>query len=258
MEPTLCNMTGIENMKTENSTASTMTHPTVRLKIKILRQQSQPEKPYWENFDYEGSNEITVASLLDFINFNDDIINDKGEKTTRINWECSCLQGMCGSCAMVINEKPALACETFLKDLKNPKNEITICPLKKFPVIKDLIVDRSSIYENLKKSNIFIGEYKKGKNENDDFRHQYDVSKCLKCALCLEVCPNYTSGNSFFGSLFANECYLVSSRNNEKLSEIKKIYKEHFEKSCSKSLACVDVCPMKIPTLASIAKMNKK
>ena len=190
------------------------------MKIKILRQKMSDSQPYWETFDYNGTLDISVAALLDYINFNDDIINDEGNKTDRIGWDCSCLQGVCGACAMVINDTPALACETFLKNLKG--TIITIRPLRKFPVIHDLIIDRSSIHENLKRTNVFIGEYQP--QQNEDFRHQYDAAKCLKCGLCLEVCPNYTGGHNFYGALFANDCYLVYVRNKAKDKNIKKIY----------------------------------
>ena len=64
-------------------------------------------------------------------------------------------------------------------------------------------------------------------------------------------------GRTFFGALFANDCYLVASRNREKTAEIKACYGEHFGSGCSKALSCLDVCPMHIPTLASMAKMNR-
>ncbi len=223
------------------------------MKIRILRQKDPGSEPYFESFNYDGTRDISVAGLLDHLNFSDDIVNDAGENTARIGWDCSCMQGMCGACAMVINETPALACETFLKDLKG--DEITIRPLRKFPVIHDLIVDRTRIQETLKTTNVYIGEY--DPNKNEDHRHQYEVAKCLKCGLCLEVCPNYTGGGSFYGAMYANDCYLVYARNRNKSADMKKTYARHFGKSCSKSLSCMDVCPMKIPVIASMAKLNR-
>ncbi len=224
------------------------------MRVNVLRQQFPGSDPYWETFDYDGPDDNSVAGVLDYLNYHDDIVDISGRRTTRIGWECSCLQGICGACAMVINGAPALACETFVRDIKDA--EIRIQPLQKFPVIHDLVVDRSSIHENLKRANVCIGEYQPA--ADIDHAHQSAAAKCLKCGLCLEVCPNYVNGETFFGAAFANDCYLVASRNRTKEKEILKIYGEHFGKTCSKSLSCMEVCPMKIPTLASMAKLNRK
>lgn len=224
------------------------------MKIKILRQKAPDSEPYWESFNYDGTLEISVAGMLDELNFGDDIINDLGEKTDRIDWESSCLQGVCGACAMLINGTPALACETFLKNLNG--DELVLRPLRKFPVVHDLIVDRSRIHEALKITNVYIGEY--NPKEKEDHEHQYAVANCLKCGLCLEVCPNYTSGKSFYGAVYANDCYLVNARNREKARDIRSSYARHFANSCSKALSCIGVCPMHVPTLSSMAKMNRR
>jgi succinate dehydrogenase / fumarate reductase iron-sulfur subunit len=231
------------------------------MKVKIQRQQSPVSEPYWETFDADVPGDMSIAGLIDHLNYRDDILDENGRKTTRIGWECSCLQGICGSCAMVINEVPALACETFVKDLKG--DVITIRPLRKFPVIHDLLVDRSVIHENLKKMNIFIREYQpedQGRASRKEREHslQYTAAKCLKCGLCLEVCPNYTNGKNFFGAIFANDCYLVASRNRSKAENVREAYGEHFGRGCSKAFSCMDVCPMEIPTIASMARMNRK
>ena len=223
------------------------------IKVRILRKRPIEDKQYWEEFIYDGTPDISVAGMLDTLHYKDDIVNAAGESVPRIAWECSCLQGMCGSCAMVINRKPALACETFVRDLGDV---IEIRPLSKFHVINDLVVDRGIIHENACRVNAYIKEHKA--SDPSEFEHQYSAAKCLKCGLCLEICPNYSRGERFFGALFANDCYLIATRSGELDDAIREDYDRHFAAGCSKSLACVDICPMKIPTLSSMAKLNRR
>ena len=230
--------------------------------VKIKRQVAPVTEPYWESFNYEGPEDNTVAGVLDSLNYRDDIYNIEGNASRRINWECSCMQGLCGGCAMVINGKPALACKTMISELMSRKQkegrknfELVIEPLKKFFVVSDLVVDRSVIFDKIKEAEIFLEKYEK--EAPGEYAHRYAVAKCLKCGLCLEVCPNYVKGDKFLGAVAANDCYLVASGSGENTERIKKVYEEHFEEGCSKSLSCMDICPMNIPTLSSIATMNK-
>ena len=204
------------------------------IKVRILRKRPIEDKQYWEEFIYDGTPDISVAGMLDALNYKDDIVNAAG-------------------CAMVINRKPALACETFVRDLGDA---IEIRPLSKFHVINDLVVDRGIIHDNACRVNAYIKEHKA--SDPSEFERQYSAAKCLKCGLCLEICPNYTSGERFFGALFANDCYLIATRSGAFDDAIREDYDRHFAAGCSKSLACVDICPMKIPTLSSMAKLNRR
>ena len=155
---------------------------------------------------------------------------------------------------MVINGVPALACATFADEVKG--EALVLEPLSKFPVIADLCVDRSIIYENL----INAKAYLDGLAVSDKRQHkqQYSVAKCLKCGLCLEVCPNYRPGGDFYGAVLANESYLIASQSSEKRPEVVKEYKTHFGAGCSKALSCQTVCPAGIETITSIMRMNRK
>lgn len=221
--------------------------------VRIKRQKEPNGIAYWQSFEYKGSLDVSVVTVINAINYTDDIYDVEGNHAERIRWECSCLQGVCGGCAMIINGKPALACDTFIKDLKG--EELVLEPLSKFPVVADLIVDRSVIYENLNKANLYLKE--RSEVLKKDHPHRYSISKCLKCGLCLEVCPNYQYGKDFFGGVFANEAYLIYSAGVQDKEQIIKKYNEHFVSNCSKSLSCQSICPAKIETLTSILRMNR-
>lgn len=220
--------------------------------VRIKRQENPSAKPYWQSFSYDGDQNITVGALLDRLNDSGDLFDVDGHPAKRIRWECSCRQKMCGACAMVINGVPSLACQVFLKDVKG--KILTIEPLTKFPVLSDLVVDRSIIAENLMQAETYLGEYRKMRAE--DYPKLYSVARCLKCGLCLEVCPNYHRGENFFGACFANESYLMATQSADRKETLKKSYDKHFAAGCSKALSCVKVCPMEIDTITSIAGMD--
>jgi succinate dehydrogenase / fumarate reductase iron-sulfur subunit len=192
--------------------------------------------------------------VLDALNYTDDLFDTDGNPAPRIRWECSCMQATCGGCAMVINGVPALACATFADEVKG--DDLVLEPLSKFPVVADLTVDRSVIYENLNQAKAYLDSL--ATSDKKHHEQQYSVAKCLKCGLCLEVCPNYHPGGEFFGAVLANESYLITSQAVDKAPELVKEYKKHFGAGCSKALSCQTVCPAGIETITSIMRMNRK
>ena len=224
------------------------------MKIRIKRQDEPESAPYWQTFDYSGEGRKTVAGILDEVNYRDDLIDENGVPSRRIRWECSCMQKMCGGCAMIINGIPTLASGRFVDTAK--EELLVLEPLTKFPVISDLITDRSCILEHQKTALMYLG--KKGVEDEKEFANRYSVAKCIKCGLCLEVCPNYVRGDGkFYGAVLANEAYLLYTSSEDRKKAIAKEYRKHFAAGCSKSLACRDICPMKIPTLSSIGYLNR-
>ena len=222
--------------------------------VKIKRQAAPDKEAYWQSFLYNGPRHVTVAAVLDALNYTDDLFDTDGNPAPRIRWECSCMQAVCGGCAMVINGVPALACDTFADQGKT--EELVLEPLSKFPVVADLVVDRSVIYDHLIDAKAYLE--RPAKASAHQHSQQYSVAKCLKCGLCLEVCPNYHPGGAFYGAMLANESYLIASQTAEKTSLVVDEYKKHFGAGCSKALSCQTVCPMKIETLTSILRMNRK
>ena len=197
-------------------------------------------------FHYNDDLNITVISLLEKLG-------------NPVEYSCSCLQGICGACTMVINSEPKLACKTFLnkEQMTYEYDTITIEPLSKFPLIKDLKVDRSILYDSMKNSKLWLESNAKIKFEEFDF--EYDMSLCILCGCCCEACPNYDLGNFVGPHIPVSASKLINQENDtEHLNEIKKDYKEKFYNHCIKSLACEESCPVGIPTQRAISRMNRK
>jgi succinate dehydrogenase / fumarate reductase iron-sulfur subunit len=225
--------------------------------LKIKRQKAGNTEYYWQIIEYvcENAEKETIATVLRAVNHGKVDRDIDGNALEPIAWECSCLQKKCGSCAMIIDGKPRLACDFFLKQ-HTGKLPITVEPLKKFPVVRDLIVDRSIMQENLKKLQVWM----QMEAIVPDEKHRemmYDASRCLQCGCCLEVCPNFCSGESFFGAAGALPISrIINATEKESQTNIKKNYKEHVYKGCGKALSCQNVCPAKIKLDRTLSSIN--
>ena len=223
--------------------------------FEILRQESPDSTKYKQRISFETDDEReTVATALIKINNSGDYSDENAEHVRPIAWEAGCLQKKCGACAMLINNTPGLACDAFLADMKKLK-VIKLAPLSKFPVIKDLVTDRSVMFENLKVMKLWSGNSGEIREKNLDTA--YDASRCLQCGCCLEACPNFYPGGCFFSaSGFGPQGRLISTYSNEELKELKKIYKEHIFEGCGKALACMKVCPAGIDLDRIMSRSN--
>jgi succinate dehydrogenase / fumarate reductase iron-sulfur subunit len=225
--------------------------------IRIKRQKGQNQQSYWQTFTYHANSgeKETIATVLTAVaNRQIDRDND-GNILEPIGWECSCLQKKCGSCAMVIDGRPGLACDFFLQMHKG-KKPIVLEPLHKFPVVRDLIVDRSVMRENLKKLQAWM-ETEASASDERRGELMYDASRCLQCGCCLEVCPNFCAGETFFGAAGAvpvSRIIYASAKDDRTNS--KRNYKEHFYQGCGKSLACMDICPAGIKMDRMLSNTN--
>ena len=134
-----------------------MQEGTKEIIFHILRRESANSPSYWQKIPYLCRDESeTVAFALEKINQDPDYLDLNGKKVGKIRWQRSCLQKKCGACAMVINKRPSLACDTFLREARKRNGVIVVEPLRKFPVIGDLLVDRSILFENLKTMQLWM------------------------------------------------------------------------------------------------------
>src|SRR6201981_3587942 len=114
--------------------------------IKIKRQASPKEAARWEEFALPWRPSMNVIICLRDIAENP--VTREGKQTTPVSYDSNCLEEVCGSCAMLINGKARMACSALVDQLEQP---IRIEPLSKFPVVRDLAVDRPFMFESLKR-----------------------------------------------------------------------------------------------------------
>ena len=114
--------------------------------LKIKRQDNPGAAPHWDEFELEWKPGMNVISAMMEIATNP--VTRSGKLTTPIAYDSNCLEEVCGSCAMRINGHARMACSALVDKFEQP---ITVEPLSKFPVVRDLAVDRSVIFENLKR-----------------------------------------------------------------------------------------------------------
>lgn len=237
--------------------------------LKIKRQDSPNGDSYWEDFQVDNTPKMTVLTALKAIRQNPQ--NVKGEATTPVVWESNCCRGACGSCAMLINRQPMLACSAIIEELGYT---IVLEPLSKFPVERDLVVDRSKMFEDLVKIGDWIlprpgQNIDKGSLINDlDKTFAENLSKCIHCGICLEACPQYHDRSSFVGAAsIAKACLVLlnvgtqhpsTSLRTDAVSILDRIMQEGGVEDCENAGNCEKVCPKGIPLLTSLARMKRE
>src|SRR6201996_4853232 len=181
-----------------------MANRTVQFEIK---RQANPEAPaVWEKFELEWRSGMNVISAMMEIAANP--VTADGRPTTPITYDSNCLEEICGSCAMRINGKAMMACSALVDKLMGAdgRGTITLEPLSKFPVVRDLAVDRSVLFENLKAVKAWVpidGTYDLGAAPRQFPQVQeqrYPLSNCISCTICMEVCPQFNDVTNFVGA----------------------------------------------------------
>ena len=228
----------------------------------ITRQKDAKSAPYTEEFMVPYRSNMNIISALMEIQKNP--VNTKGEKTTPVIWESVCLEEVCGACSMVINGKPRQACSSLIDQLDQP---IRIAPLATFPVMRDLLIDRSWMFNALKKVKAWIpidGSHDLGPGPRMPEKTRqwaYELSKCMTCGCCLEACPNVNDKSNFIGPAPLSQVRLFNAHPTgamHKEERLMAIMGEGGLTSCGNSQNCVEVCPKGIPLTTSIADLNRQ
>jgi succinate dehydrogenase / fumarate reductase, iron-sulfur subunit len=232
-----------------------MADKTVRF---IIRRQPTPDaSPHWEEFDLRWRPAMNVITGL--MDISENAVDRFGKPTIPVTYDSNCLEEVCGSCAMLINGRAAMACSALVHKLKQP---IRLEPLSRFPVVRDLAVDRSVLFENLKRVKAWVpvdGTYDLGPGPRIDPESQekaYPLSRCISCCLCLEVCPQVTRATGFVGAAILNQVRLFNEHPTGKALKTERLHALMGDggiHECAYAQNCVQICPKGIPLTTSIS-----
>lgn len=204
----------------------------------------------WVTFEGDYTPLDSVIHILEDLNLREILTDIAGNPESPIEYDCGCQENVCGVCAMVVNDKPCLPCATFFGEV-GPN--VTIEPLSKFPLIRDMRVSRLTMEENLVRAGVWIND------DEDalvaDSRIQYLSASCLHCGCCLEVCPNYTGKSNYYGPQWMNTTWVICSQIADKHRLLHQQGK-HGSFGCSKDQGCAKVCPQKINIPAVVSALN--
>jgi succinate dehydrogenase / fumarate reductase iron-sulfur subunit len=240
---------------------------TIRLKVK--RQNGPGEKSHWDEFDVAWHPRMNVISALLEVRKNPVTID--GRKVAPVVWESSCLEEVCGACTMIVNGKVRQACsalvDAFTKSDEGTTRPIVLEPMTKFPLVRDLVVDRSRMFEDLKRVKAWIkldGTHELGPGPRQSPENQeeaYPLSRCMTCGCCLEACPQINDSSAFIGAAAINQVRLFNLHPSGKMHAAERLdalMDDDALAGCGKALNCAEVCPKEIPLVDSIASVQRQ
>jgi succinate dehydrogenase / fumarate reductase iron-sulfur subunit len=234
--------------------------------LQVWRQKSKDEKGEIQTYRANNiSPNISFIEMLDIVN---NEITQKGEEP--IAFDCDCLEGICGSCSMMINgvahgpEKGVTTCQTYMRSFSN-EDVIVIEPwrAKAFPIIKDLVVDRSA-FDRIIQSGGFVSVNTGGVPDGNaipvpkvDADTAMDAAQCIGCGACVASCKN-SAAMLFVAAKVSQLAYLPqgqAERYRRVKNMVEQMDKEGFG-SCTNQYECEAVCPKEI-SAEFIGLMNR-
>lgn len=232
--------------------------------LKIYR--GHPGNQYWEEFELPLSHDSNVISGLMDIQKNP--VNLQGKRVEPVVWEQGCLEEVCGSCSMLINGRPRQACTARIEPIisQTKSSVITLAPFTKFPLVRDLIVDRGIMFDNLKKVHGWIetdGSFDRGfgpKISQEAQELMYSYSKCMTCGCCVEACPQVNNKSKFVGPQIMAQVQLFNMNPTGRMQKDKRLrplMEEGGVSDCGNAQNCVKVCPKNVPLTDAIAATGR-
>jgi succinate dehydrogenase / fumarate reductase iron-sulfur subunit len=232
------------------------------VEVHIKRQEREGAASHWEVFRVKWRPNLNVIAILQDLQISP--VTADGKNTSPPAWEAACLEEVCGTCSMLINGKPRQACTALVDKLELP---IKLEPFSKFPVVRDLITDRSRMFEHLKTVKAWVnidGTYELGpgpKYSQTLALERYKQSECMTCGCCLEACPQYGPQSPFIGPQAINQVRLFNSHPSGSMNmaeRLEPMVGKGGVTDCGDAQNCVKVCPKSIPLTESIAVVSRQ
>jgi succinate dehydrogenase / fumarate reductase iron-sulfur subunit len=236
----------------------------VRLKVRRQDGADRPETRRWEEFKVPYLPQMNVHSALEQIRLDPRTI--EGTEVAPPVWEAACLEEVCGSCTMIVNGRVRQACSTLINEVSPNGETIRLEPMSKFPNVRDLVVDRSRMFEHLRKVHAWIdldGTHELGPGPRESPENQqerYPLSRCMTCGCCLEACPQFNDSSAFIGPAAINQVRLFNMHPSgamHKNARLETMMGKGGVADCGKAQNCVEVCPKDIPLVDSIAVVSR-
>jgi succinate dehydrogenase / fumarate reductase, iron-sulfur subunit len=242
-----------------------MANRTVRLKV--LRQDGAHAESTkrFEEFEVPWEPLMNVISSLMALRKNP--VTTEGKKVAPVVWESGCLEEVCGACTMLVNGKVRQACTALVDQIAPNGETIELAPMTKFPLVRDLIVDRSSMFESLKKVKAWVqldGSHELGPGPRQSQENQeeaYPLARCMTCGCCMEACPQVNPSSNFIGPAAISQVRLFNLHPSGKMhaaERLESLMGEGGIADCGKAQNCVEVCPKGIPLVDSIAAVSRQ
>jgi fumarate reductase iron-sulfur subunit len=230
------------------------------LKIQVLRYNPQEpgSVPHMQTYELEEADGMTL-----FIALNE--IREKQDASLQFDFVCRA--GICGSCAMIIDGRPGLACRTLTQNLAA---EITLAPLPVFELIGDLSVDtgkwmramseRLQTWLHMKEKEVDLARLEE-RMEPELAEKIYELDRCIECGCCVAGCGTARMREDFVGAVGLNKIARFrldprDTRTDDDFYEL--IGDDQGVFGCMSLLACHDVCPKQLPLATQIAFMRRK
>ncbi len=224
--------------------------------LKVFRFDPQTEKaPHYDTFELQVEPTDRVLDLLEKV---------RNEHDATLGLRRSCAHGVCGSDAMRINGKNALACKKLVRDLNS--DHITIEPLLGLKVIRDLIVDMKPFFEHyesllpylINEEPLPTDGKERIQTEEQVLRYE-DSTKCILCAACTTSCPSFWADGKYIGpaAIINAHRFVFDSRDRAAAKRLKILNQQFGVWRCRTAFNCTEACPREIKITQAIAEVKR-